>query len=111
MNEMNIAPLTTGLVIGERSWKRIPDRFKEDFVRAGREVMAPLFGEIATLEQDALQVMLDNGLTINKMTDEVLAEWDHVVTQGHDILVGTSISPQVYEKVKALRDEYRRSHE
>ena len=111
MNEMDIAPLITGLVIGERAWKRVPDRFKEDFINAGKEVMAPLFWEIANLEQEALDVMLEYGLTINKMTDEARAQWDSIVKQGHDILVGTSISPEVYEKVTALRDEYRRAHE
>ncbi len=111
MSEVDIAPLITGLVIGERSWRRIPDQFKEDFVKAGREVMTPLFEEIAALEQEALEVMLDNGLVINEMTDEALEAWDHIVTQGHDILVGTSISPDVYDKATALRDEYRRAHE
>ncbi len=111
MSEVDIAPLITGLVIGERSWRRIPDQFKEDFVKAGREVMTPLFEEIAALEQEALEVMLDNGLVINAMTDEALEAWDHTVTQGHDILVGTSISPDVYDKATALRDEYRRAHE
>lgn len=111
MSEIDIAPLITGLVIGERSWRRIPDRYKEDFVAAGREVMTTLYAEIATLEQEALDVMLDNGLTVNEMTEEGLAAWDHIVVQGHDILVGTSISPEVYDKTVALRDEYRRANE
>lgn len=111
MSEMNIAPLITGLVIGERSWRRIPDRFKEDFVKAGREVMTNLFSEIEDLEKMALDVMLDNGLTVNEMTDDALAAWDHIVKQGHDILVGTSISPDVYDKAVSLREEYRRTNE
>lgn len=111
MSTIEIAPLVTGLVIGDRSWKRIPDRYKDELVAAGREVMAPLYAEIMELERDAMQIMLENGLTVNEMTPESLAKWDHVVKQGHDILVGTSISPVVYEKVTALREEYRRAHE
>jgi TRAP-type transport system periplasmic protein len=111
MNTMNIAPLLTGFVMGERSWRRVPDRFKEDFIAAGREVMTPLYEEIVELEKEALQVMLDNGLIINERTDKGVAEWDNIVTKGHDILVGTSISPEVYERALALRDEYRRTHE
>ncbi len=111
MSEMDIAPLITGLVIGEKSWKRIPDQFKEEFVIAGREVMTPLSDEIAKLEDGALKIMIEHGLTVNKMTDESRKRWDIIVRQGHDILVGTSISPDVYERVKALRDEYRRAHE
>ena len=111
MSTIDIAPLITGLVIGERSWRRIPDRYKDEFVQAGREVMAPLYREIMELEKQAMQVMIENGLTVNEMTDQTLAQWDHIVKQGHDILVGTSITPSVYETVSALRDEYRRAHE
>ena len=111
MCTIDIAPLITGLVIGERTWKRIPDQYKEDFVAAGREVMAPLFDEVAVFERDALEIMLENGLTINEVTEDTLTEWDYLVKQGHDILVGTSISPEVYTRATMLRDEYRRAHD
>lgn len=111
MCPIDIAPLVTGLVIGDRAWRRIPNQYKEDFVQAGREEMAPLYEDIVELEEEATQIMLENGLTINELTDEDLAAWDDIVQQGHDILVGTSISPEVYEQVTAYRDEYRRTHD
>jgi len=111
MCTIDIAPLVTGLVIGERAWKRIPDQYKEEFIEAGREAMAPLYGEILELEDQAMQIMVENGLAVNQMTDQTLAEWDDIVSKAHDILVGTSISPEVYEKVTRLRDEYRRNHD
>lgn len=111
MCPIDIAPLVTGLVIGERSWRRIPDQYKEEFVQAGKDVMQSLYQEVVKLEEEAMEIMLENGLTVNEMTEETLAEWDHIVRQGHDILVGTSISPEVYEQVSAYRDEYRRTHD
>ena len=111
MSAIDIAPLITGFVIGERSWRRIPDDLKDVLLESGREVMAPLYQEVMALEKEAIQIMVENGLSISVMADDTLAKWDHVVKQGHDILVGSSISSEVYNKVKALRDEYRSSHE
>ncbi len=111
MSTIDIAPLVTGLVIGERSWNRIPDRYKEAFAEASREVMAPLYDEVMALEEEAMQIMIDNGLQVDEMTDEMLAEWDSIVQQGHNLLVGTSVSPEIYARVTALRDEYRRTHD
>ncbi|MAG13989.1 MAG: ABC transporter substrate-binding protein [Spirochaetales bacterium] len=111
MSSMAMAPLITGIVIGERSWRRIPDQFKEEFLEAAQTITLPLYDEVEKLEIEAIQIMKDNGLTINHQTEEDIASWQDVIKQGHDILVGTSISPEVYEKVKALRDEYRRTHE
>ena len=111
MSAIDIAPLITGFVIGERSWRRVPDGLKSALIDAGREVMAPLYKEVLVFEKQAIEVMLANGLSISEMTDETLASWDHVVQQGHDILVGTSIDPAVYESVKVLRDEYRSANQ
>ena len=111
MSAIEIAPLITGLVIGERSWRKIPDQYKEELIEASREVMIPLYDEVTELEKEATQVMLDNGLVINEFTDEILENWDHIVQKGHDILIGTSISPEVYQRIKSIRDEYRAEHE
>lgn len=107
MSAIDIAPLITGFVIGERSWRRVPNDLKEELVQAGREIMTPLYEDVLVFEKQAVDIMLANGLSIAQMTDDDLAKWDHIVQQGHDILVGTSIEPAVYDKVKALRDEYR----
>lgn len=111
MSTFDIAPLVAGLVIGEKSWRRIPDEFKDAFIEAGQEIMESLYQEIEELEKEAIQIMLDNGLVINEMTDEILENWDEIVKQGHDLLVGTSISPEMYERVKSIRDRYRAEHE
>ena len=111
MSSMAMAPLITGIVIGERSWRRIPDQFKEEFLEAAQSIALPLYEEVEKLEDEAVEIMIENGLIVNQYTEKDIEAWQDLVKQGHDILVGTSISPEVYEKVKALRDEYRRTHE
>ncbi|MBT3272498.1 MAG: TRAP transporter substrate-binding protein DctP [Spirochaetales bacterium] len=111
MSNIEVAPLITGLVIGEKSWRRVPEQYKEELTEASRAVMYPLYEEVMVLEADAIQIMVDNGLVINEFDDETIAQWDEIVTQGHDILVGTSITPEIYTRVKKLRDEYRANNE
>ena len=109
MSAIDLAPLIAGLVVGERSWKRVPVEYKDELIAAAQGILDPLFDDVEALDNEAIQVMIDNGLTINEVNDEAMAEWQVLVEKGHEILIGQSISPEIYEKILGYRDEYRQS--
>jgi TRAP-type transport system periplasmic protein len=111
MSSLNIAPLIVGLVMGERSWRKIPEEYREPFMEAAFDVLEPLYREVEVLEQEAMDVMLGFGLTVNDPDEEAMAEWLELVEKAYDSLIGTSISPEVFESVKKLRDGYREANE
>jgi TRAP-type C4-dicarboxylate transport system substrate-binding protein len=111
MSSLDMAPLIAGLVMGERSWRKIPRQYHEDFLAAAQEVLKPLYEEVEVLEAEVIEIMKENGLVVDDAPPEALAEWESLVGKAQNVLVGTSISPETYEKVKRFRDEYRASEE
>lgn len=111
MSDVKMAPLIAGLVITDRSWKRIPAAFREDFLAAVGEVLEPLHGEVIELEDEVKQIMIENGLTIDQPTPESLDAWDEVVNEGYEYLIDTSISRETFDAAKGYRDEFRAQHE
>ena len=86
------------------------------FVLSGQSNMAGMNPELGLVPEAAAQFP-DGGIAYLKVARGGqpirywVAAWDDIVVQGHDILVGTSISPEVYDEASALREEYRRANE
>ena len=107
MSSLRIAPLIAGLILNERTWRRIPNEYKDDLLAAAREVLDPLYEDVQEFEIEAIDIMLENGLIIDEVTEEAMEEWKQVVTRGHELLVKENISPEIYQKAKQARDEFR----
>ena len=111
MSSMEMAPLIAGLIMSERAWRKVPAANREDFLAAAQAVMLPLYEEVQEMEAEVVQVMKDNGLVVDEASPESLAAWDGIITAGHEFLIGSSISPEVFDTVKRYRDEYRAAHD
>jgi TRAP-type C4-dicarboxylate transport system substrate-binding protein len=111
MCALKIAPLLGGIVLTERAWEKIPEQYKEQMLAIAQKISEELYDEIVLLEQDAIETMKKNGLTINQVPNDVVKQWQATSAKGMDVLVGKAFSKEIYDQLVQHLKEYRKSHE
>ncbi|MBN2551720.1 MAG: TRAP transporter substrate-binding protein DctP [Spirochaetales bacterium] len=106
MTDINWTPFTAGLVISNQAWRRIPRELQPKLKAATRSVLADLEAEIIELENQAMEIMKDNGLIVHQVPPAVQEEWEELVQEGFKILVGDVISRDLYEQARQIISEY-----
>lgn len=107
MMELPLVPMISGIVVSERVWDGIPGELKGELLDIVDRHLVALGEETAALEQEAIQIMLENGLQIQPVSPESEAEWERVVEEGLELITGTVVSEQMFEEVQTLVEEYR----
>ncbi|MCL2793029.1 MAG: TRAP transporter substrate-binding protein DctP [Spirochaetaceae bacterium] len=104
MLDLPISPVYGLLLINERTWNRIDDRYKPEIMRRTSEIIARFYQEIARLDNE---VMRQRNLNFVPLTPEALAEWEEVVGVAAERYARQTFSPQIYAEVRKYIDEYR----
>jgi hypothetical protein len=60
------------------------------------------------LEDEAVRIMMQNGLQIHPVSAQGAAEWERVMEEGLDLITGTVVSEQMFAEVQMILSEYRR---
>jgi TRAP-type C4-dicarboxylate transport system substrate-binding protein len=108
MTDFNWSPLTGGLVVTNRVWQRVPADLRPKLQEAAARVLGEgLYREVMQVEAQAMEIMKANGLTITQVPPAALAQWEELVQTGFRILIGTTISRDLYEQARAILGEYR----
>jgi TRAP-type C4-dicarboxylate transport system substrate-binding protein len=107
MMERPLTPMLSGIVVSERVWEGIPEPLKSELLAIVDRHLDILIEETAALEQEALQIMLENGLHINPVSPKDSAEWQRVMGEGLSLVTGTVVSEQMFDRVQLLLDQYR----
>ncbi len=110
MADLRYAPLTGATVIEKRTWEKIPPDLRPKLLDASRRAGLRLRAEIRRLNQEALGVMVKNGLKINKVSPEVRAQWRKMVEDAYPQVRGKIMPAEAFDTVKRYRDEYRAAH-
>ncbi len=99
MIDFAFAPVLGGLVISERTWQRIPQRYHRELQDAIDKVSKNFFNESARLNGEAMRVMKNNGLVVHTLSDSQRSDWFDVLTSGHELVVGNDkwIDPDIYK--------------
>ena len=108
MMELPLAPMLSGIVVSERVWEGIPGPLKAELLAIVERHLGTLSEETAALEQEAVQIMLENGLQIHPISAQGIAEWERVMEEGLELVTGTVVSEQMFAEVQMLLSEYRR---
>ena len=107
MLELNWAPLVGAAVVRKKSWDRVPAAAQEALLKiaaeAGRQVKADGRAESAS----AVTAMVKRGLTVQKVTPEVEAEWRAVVEKVQDQIRGKIVPADMFDEAQRLLKEYR----
>ncbi|RLW69649.1 MAG: hypothetical protein B6D68_01820 [spirochete symbiont of Stewartia floridana] len=96
MLDYKLAPVMGGIVISERTWRRIPQEYRKG-LKAAIETAADDFHiESERLNKEAMHVMKEHGLKIINLSEQEIQDWIKVFTDGHALLIGQWIDEEVY---------------
>lgn len=107
MTDLRYVPLTGATVIERQAWERIPPDLRPKLLESSRRAGMRLLVEIRRLNQEALGVMVKNGLKVHEVPPEVQAQWRKMVEDIHPRIRGKIMPAEAFDTVKRYRDEYR----
>lgn len=110
MLDFPLAPLVGGIIFSERSWKKIPEKYRQDFIDVTKEHIILLDVAARELDERALQVMLDNGLTVNSADEDIVNAWETIINDVYltDGIIGSTISRDLFNEAVSYTEEYRK---
>ncbi|MGE5662935.1 MAG: TRAP transporter substrate-binding protein DctP [Deltaproteobacteria bacterium] len=107
MADLRFAPLTGATIIDKRAWAKIPADLRPKILEASRAGGQRLRGEIRKLNEEAVKVMVRNGLKISRIPPEAQAEWRKLIEDIHPRIRGPIVPADAFDAVRASRDAYR----
>jgi TRAP-type C4-dicarboxylate transport system substrate-binding protein len=114
MLDLHWGLLTGATIVKKDQWEKIPAELREKLLHISREYGKKVVADVRQANDDALKKMTDKGLQVVEPADR--AAWDAAYAKAQAVVRGDNDHPGVvpmatFDKVKALRDEYRREHE
>jgi len=110
MCSMKVAPLFGGIVLTEKMWKRIPDQYKEKMLSVTKGISERLLDKTKSLESEALETMVENGLIINDPPEAARKLWIETSFSRVDTLIGKAFSKDIFDILQKHLQEFRKSN-
>lgn len=107
MLDLKIVPLFGGLVLSEKAWQSIPEKYREPMIKSVSSAAERLVQRTTDLENEAIKAMKDNNLVIINLPADVAEKWRLVASKGTDMLVGKTFSRDIYNQTLELIKEFR----
>jgi TRAP-type C4-dicarboxylate transport system substrate-binding protein len=107
MNNFNWSPLTGALIMTDRAWSRIPATLHDQLVSSAETIMDDLYAEAMEVEKQAIYIMKENGLVIHRVPEESVEKWRELADVGFSMLIGNTISAEIYQQAMSVLEEYR----
>ena len=109
MLDLKVAPLIGGVVISKQAWDSVPEQYRDEMLKAAREAGAKLRDEIRRLGPDSIEQMKKRGLNVIVPDQATLDAWHAEVEATYPKLRGSYCPADLFDEVRRLRDEYRKS--
>jgi TRAP-type C4-dicarboxylate transport system substrate-binding protein len=107
MMDLPLAPMLSGIVISRRVWEGIPDALKPELIAIVERHLNTLREQTTALEQEAVRIMLANGLQIHPVTPQEEAEWERILGTGLELITGTVVSEQMFAEIRTHLEDFR----
>lgn len=109
MLDLKVAPVLGGIVISERAWKKVPDKYKQEFIEAAAAMAEDFYTEAVDIEKKAIEVMVNNGLTINNPNTNTRENWLDLMGENYSHLSGDNalVSTENFNKVYSMLENFR----
>jgi TRAP-type C4-dicarboxylate transport system substrate-binding protein len=107
MASINVAPFMGGIVINQRAWRSIPDKYKAQLIASARNSEAELNRSTRKLEDDMIKTMGNYGLRVNQLSPEQEQLWYDEIGQIMPTLVGSVFDPNIFKRIEVILRNYR----
>jgi len=110
MTEINVAPLMGGILINSTTWRRIPEKYRSQFLAVSKRIEKEIASSISGLENEAIATMVRYGLNINELNTQQKQEWYDDTFKYEANLLGVSsvFNRTYYQRIKDILADYRR---
>jgi len=107
MASINVAPFLGGIIINQRTWASIPEKYKPQMIDAVRRNQAKLDLEIRSMEDDMIKTMGNYGLRVNQLSAQQEQLWYDEIGRTMPSLIGTVFDRDIFRRVEAILQNYR----
>lgn len=110
MLDIPFAQLVGATLVDKDVWNKIPANIQKDLLASARTAGVALREEIRKSEAGSVPIMQQFGLNVVHPDAKATAEWRQLAESIWPKLRGTLVPADLFDEVKRLRDEYRKSH-
>jgi len=110
MLDIPFAQLVGATVIDKGVWEKIPGPTQKEMLDLARKAGVRLREEIRKAEAGSIPIMQQFGLNVVKPDAKATAEWRQLSEGIWPKLRGSLVPADLFDQVKRLRDEYRKTH-
>jgi TRAP-type transport system periplasmic protein len=110
MVDLRWAPLVGATIVDRRTWDKIPEAQRAKLLEAAQRAGEKFRSEIRGLNDGAVTEMQKRGLEVVKLDAAARQQWHQEVEKVYPKLKEKLVPPELFERAKKLRDEYRASH-
>jgi TRAP-type transport system periplasmic protein len=110
MLDIQFAQLVGATVISKDVWDKIPAPVQKEMMQSARTAGVALRDENRKSEANAIPLMQQFGLNVVHADPTAVAEWRQLSESIWPKLRGGVVPPDLFDQVKRLRDEYRKTH-
>jgi len=110
MLDIPFAQLVGATVISKDVWDKIPPALQKEMMQSARTAGVALREEIRKAEASSVPLMQQFGLNVEHADPKTVAEWRQLCEGIWPKLRGSIVPADLFDDVKRLRDDYRKTH-
>lgn len=110
MLDISFAQLVGATLIDKSVWDKIPPPVQQEMLSSSRKAGVALREEIRKAEAGSVPMMQQFGLNVVHADPKTVAEWHKLAESIWPKFRGSLVPADLFDEVKRLRDEYRKTH-
>jgi TRAP-type C4-dicarboxylate transport system substrate-binding protein len=107
MTDVPLANVSGAILISKKMFDKLEPEHRKILREKGREYMSRLVQESREDNEEAIELMQQNGIKIVKVSEEHLSEFETVAKKAYQDLVGRLYSRELLNQVTGALEEYR----
>ncbi|MDR3335697.1 MAG: TRAP transporter substrate-binding protein DctP [Treponema sp.] len=107
MASIPVAPFLGSIVMTQRAWRSIPEKYRPELLRLVKRVEAELDHSVQALENEVIDTMVRYGLVINQVSPQQAALWYADTARAMPSLIGSTFDKALYERITSLLEAHR----
>jgi TRAP-type C4-dicarboxylate transport system substrate-binding protein len=107
MPDLKVAPILGAVVISDRGWRMIPDRFKPGIEEAMGRAEERMQTALLELEETAIETMKEFGLEVTPVSEDAREAWIADFEKNLELTAGSVYSREILDRIQTRLEEAR----